>query len=73
MAKRKDFEAQPSKALKVVVSSILKGKRMKVMLEEDLKKMGCHGLLEQPWSLRDEAMVIKLLTTKSNEWEQSLM
>ena len=37
-----------SMALRMVVRSISKIEREKVIMKEDLKKMECHKLLEQP-------------------------
>ena len=58
--------------LKTIISSLPKIEREKAMLEEDLKLMGCHGLLEWPWCLKDEVMVGELLIAKSTKWEQML-
>ena len=47
----------PSVSLKLVVPIVPKNEQEKQQLEEDLTRMGCHGLLLQPYSLRSEVMV----------------
>ena len=47
----------PSVSLKSVVPVVPKNEQEKQQLEEDLTRMGCHGLLLQPYSLRSEVMV----------------
>ena len=53
--------------LRMVVLSIPKTEDEKAMLEEDLRKMDYHRLLEWPWSLKDDAMVLELLAAKFNK------
>ena len=48
MERGKDSRAQPSISLKMIVLSVPKGEKERSLLEEDLQKMGCHGLLKQP-------------------------
>ena len=55
-------------ALKAVVSGILKSARDRELLEEDLRRIGCHGLMEKPWELRMEDLVVELLGEKDNRW-----
>ena len=47
-------------ALKMVVLVIPKGAEEKAMLEEDVKRMGCHGLMLRPWSIKYEKIVLEL-------------
>ena len=72
MARRKDSKALPSIALRVVVPSAPKGEKERSLPKEELQRMECHGLLEQPWCLRDKGMVAKLLKVKFNEWKKIL-
>ena len=51
---------QGTVALKIVVPVISKGVEEKAMLEEDLKQMGCHGLMLQSWSIKYEKIVQEL-------------
>ena len=44
-------------ALKMVSPIILRGAEEKAMLEEDLKRMGCHGLMLRPWCIKYEKIV----------------
>ena len=43
--------------LKMVAPVIPRGAEEKVMLEEDLKRMGCYGLMLRPWSIKYEKIV----------------
>ena len=53
-------------ALKAVVSSISKTVKDWELLEEDLRRNGCHGFLRKPWGLRMEDLVAELLGGKDN-------
>ena len=44
-------------SLKSIALAITKNDEEKKMLFEDLTKMGCEGLLLEPWALKSEAMV----------------
>ena len=55
-------------ALKAVVPGIPKNVRDRELLEEDLWHIGCHGVLDRPWGLRMEDMVVELLDDKDNCW-----
>ena len=44
-------------ALKRVSLIIPRGAEEKAMLEEDLKRMGCHGLMLRPWSIKYNKVV----------------
>ena len=43
-------------SLKSVTPVVPRDENEKEMLVEELTKMGCEGLLFQPWSLKNEAM-----------------
>ena len=51
-------------ALRKVHAVIPKDREELRELEEDLKRMGCAGLLRHPWRVRDDAMVAELITGK---------
>ena len=56
-------------ALKAVVPSIPKNaKEDRELLEEDLWRIGCHGLMGKPWGLCMEDLVVVLLGDKDNQW-----
>ena len=55
-------------ALKAVVPGVPKSVKDRELLEEDLRRIGCHGFLERPWGLRMEDMVVDLLGDKDNRW-----
>ena len=47
MVKDKESRGQHLVGLRIMVLGILKCKRKKALLQEDLRKMGCHGLMKQ--------------------------
>ena len=55
-------------ALKAVVPGIPKSTKDRELLEKDLWRIGCHGLMEKPWALHMEDLVVKLLGDKDNRW-----
>ena len=56
-------------ALKAVVPGIPKSVRDRELLEEDLRRIGYHGFMGEPWGLRMEDMVVELLEDKDNRWD----
>ena len=56
-------------ALKAVVPSIPKTVKDRELLEEDLRRIGCHGFLGKPWGLWMEDLVAELLGGKDNRWD----
>ena len=56
-------------ALKAVVPGMPKNVKDKELLEEDLRRIGCHGFLGKPWGLRVEEMVAELIGEKDNRWD----
>ena len=54
--------------LKMVVPGIPKSAKDRELLEEDLRRIGCHGLIGKPWGLLMEEMVSKLMSNKDNRW-----
>ena len=44
----------------------------KQQLANDLTKMGCKGLLPEPWALKSEATVREFHYEHSNEWEGTI-
>ena len=55
-------------ALKAVVPGIPKSVKDQELLEEDLRRIGCHRFLDRPWGLQMEDMVVELLGDKDNRW-----
>ena len=55
-------------ALKAVAPGISKSAKDRKLLEEDLRRIGCHGLMGKPWRLRMEDLVVELLGEKDNRW-----
>ena len=56
-------------ALKAVVPGMPKTVKDRELLEEDLRRIGCHGFLGKPWGLRMEDLVAELLREKDNRWD----
>ena len=57
-------------ALKAVVPGIPKSAKDRELLEEDLRRIGCHGLMGKPWRMED--LVVQLLGDKDNEWHRTM-
>ena len=55
-------------ALKTVVPGVLSSMKDRELLEKDLSQIGCHGLMEKPWNLKQEEMVVELMDKKDNWW-----
>ena len=56
-------------ALKAVVPGMPKCMKDRELLEEDLRRIGCHGFFGKPWGLRMEEMVAELIEEKDNRWD----
>ena len=59
-------------ALKAVVLGVPKNAKDQEHLEEDLLRIGCHGLIGKLWGLRMEEMVAELLGEKDNRWHGTM-
>ena len=59
-------------SLRSICPIVPKDKEEKCLLIEDLARIGCEGLLAQPWSLRNNEMVQEFLQECSNEWEGTI-
>ena len=55
--------------LRSVVPAIPKGPGERAYLEEDLTRIECIGLLNKPWSVKDERMVRELILEAPNQHE----
>ena len=55
-------------ALKAVVPGVPKSVSDRELLEENLRRIGCHGFMGRPWGLQMEDMVVELLGDKDNRW-----
>ena len=56
-------------ALKAVVPGMPKSMKDRELLEEDLRRIGCHGFIGKPWGLQMEDLVAELLGDKDNRWD----
>ena len=58
--------------LQTVAPAIPRDLVEKDQLKKDLKRMGCEGLIAQPWTLKSRDMVQEFLRPSSNEWERTI-
>jgi len=68
MVKLQIEEEEPSVTIRLVIPSIMRSKKEKTQLEEDLREIGCHGFMKLPWNLRDKGMVRELMGEQSSEF-----
>ena len=58
--------------LRSVVPAIPKKPGKRAYLEEDLTKIGCIGLLNKPWTVKEEKMVRELIVGAKNQYEGTI-
>ena len=58
--------------LKTVVPGVLSSAREQELLEEDLRCIGYHELLEKPWNVQWKEMMVELMGEKDNQWEGTI-
>ena len=58
--------------LKAVVLGILGNAKERKLLEEYLHCIGCQWLLEKPWNLQVDDMVVELMEEKDNRWNRTI-
>ena len=61
-----------SVSLQTVAPSISQDKEEKEQLLQYLTRMGCEGLLKEPWILKNRAMVQEFVQSRSNQWEGTI-
>ena len=54
-------------SLRSVPTIVSTNEEEKQQLADNLTKMGCEGLLVEPWTLKSEALVREFLHPRSNE------
>ena len=59
-------------SLKALVPVVPKTPTARRELEEDLERIGCAGLLNKPWNIKDEGMVRKLLEGAPNQFDHTI-
>ena len=59
-------------ALKAMVPGISKSTKDRKLLEEDLRRIECHKLMEKPSRLRMDDLVVELLGEKDNWWHGTM-
>jgi hypothetical protein len=70
--RRKSSEIPSEVKLRKVVPDIPRNETERGELLEDLQTMGCSGLLEKPWSFKDDRIVRELLDVVSNEFDNAI-
>ena len=58
--------------LRSVVPAIPKEPGERAYLEEDLTRIGCIGLLNKPWTVKEEKMVRELIVGAPNQYEGTI-
>ena len=72
MAPRKNSEEAELPTLRKVVPHLPAKEEDLEMLREDLKRMGCAGLMTVPWGFREEEMVRELIGEPPNQYHKIL-
>jgi hypothetical protein len=70
--RRKSSEIPSNVKLWKVVPDVPQNEMERGELLEDFQTMGCSGLLEKPWSFKDDRIVRELLDGVSNEFDNSI-
>ena len=58
--------------IQAVIPAIPRVPKDWIELEEDLKRIGCHGLLKKPWNLKDKGMVQELIVGVPNQYDNTV-
>ena len=59
-------------SLRSVPAIVPTNEEEKQQLVDDLTRMGCEGLLAEPWAMKNEVLVREFLHLRSNEWEGTI-
>ena len=71
MAPKKSNDAQELPTLRKVIPQLPAEEEDIEQLREDLRRMGCAGLLSVPWGFREEAMVSELIGEPPNQYHNT--
>ena len=58
--------------LRTVAPRVPDDEEIRKQLDADLMKMGCDGLREHSWDLRNEGVVREVLINSTNKWDYTL-
>ena len=58
-------------SLRNVTPIVLENEEERVMLKDDLIGLGCEGLLERPWNLKNEDFIQEFVMIREWKAEQS--
>ena len=64
------MEVLPQVPTKPLIPAIPTDDRELKELKEDLRAMGCEGLLARPWNVQSDDMLRKFLFLRCNQWDE---
>ena len=64
------MEVLPQVLVKPLIPAIPTDDKEFQELKEDLRAMGCDGLLARPWNVRSEDMMREFLFLRGNQWDE---
>ena len=65
------MEALPHIPVKSILPTIPSDAKERRELEEDLRSMGCIGLLDRPWNVSSEDTLREFLSLRGNQWDKT--
>ena len=65
------MEALPNVPVKPIIPAIPTDGKERRELEEDLRAMGCIGLLDRPWNVPSEDTLREFLGPRGNQWDKT--
>ena len=66
-----DMEMLPQVPTKPLISAIPTNDKEFQKLKEDLRAMGCEGVLAKPWNILSEDMLREVLFLRGNQWDET--
>ena len=66
-----NMEALPNVPVKPILPAIPTDGKERRELEEDLRAMGCVGLLDRPWNVPSEDTLREFLFQRGNQWDKT--
>ena len=66
-----DMEMLPQVPTKPLIPAIPTDDKEFRELKEDLRAMGCEGLLARPWNVQSEDMLREFLFLRGNQWDET--
>ena len=66
-----EMEVLPHIPVKPILPAIPSDGKERRELEEDLRAMGCVGLLDRPWNVSSEDTLREFLFLRGNQWDKT--